>query len=87
MTAVRVQNGQKKDVCVYRFKGTTNEKFRCFSDDICVVGKLDDGSASIRLLANYETITTSRIIDFVSSDDGRYKKLITENSVYYFECI
>ena len=87
MTAIQVQNGQRKDVCVYRFKGTTNEKFRHFSGDLCVVGKLDNGSASIRLLANYETITTSRVIDIVTSDNGLYKKLITENSVYYFECI
>ena len=85
MTAVQTKNGQKKALQVFKFKDTTNKKYRHFAGDICVIGKTDDGRLSIRLLANYETITTSMFV--TSINIGGVLKLYTENSVYSFEPI
>lgn len=85
MTAVQTKNGQKKSVQVFRFKDTTNAKYKQFAGDICVIGKTDDSRVSIRLLANYETITTSEFVTSINL--GGELKVYTRNSVYTFEVL
>ena len=88
MTAIQARpNGEKVEVNVFLFKGTSNVKYRNYAGDLCVVGKNDDGSAKIRFLANFDQINTSTVLNIETSADGKTKKVTTRNSVYYLEVI
>ena len=87
MTAVAIVNGKKVEMTVYRLVNTTNENFKHCIGDVCIAGKLKNGSVSIRLLASHETIMTSALVSVEVTDDGKSKKLITKNSVYQLEAV